>query len=345
MIVTLTANPSLDRTIELAAPLQRGEVQRAVRVSSDPGGKGVNVARVVTAARGLAVAVLPSANGDPLLLALRDAQVPYRSVAIPYPVRVNVTVTEPDGTTTKINVPGGGLEPAVLASLAEQLCREATAAQWAVLSGSLPPGVPETWYAELIQSLRTSGCQIAVDTSGRPMHAVLAAHARGLPDLVKPNAEELAEVTGEDAHAIESDPMVAVRAARGLVQRGVRAVLATLGSRGAVLVTAEGSWQALPPPIVARSTVGAGDASLAGYLVADVEGHGPAQRLRRAVAYGAAAASLPGSQLPGPDDLDLGGVRVQALDSVLADGVKNGAASGDINAGRPTQPLPTSPAA
>ena len=313
MIVTLTANPSLDRTVTLPGPLSRGQVQRALTTTSDPGGKGVNVARVVTAAGRLAVAVLPGQHDDPLLLALRDAEVTHRPVPVPGRVRVNLTLTEPDGTTTKVNEPGLELDPDVREALTAVLVREAAGARWAVLSGSLPPGVPVDWYAELVARLRTTGARVALDTSGDPLLATLAEGVPALPDLVKPNGEELAELTGCVGRDLEHDPAAAVAAAQGLVERGVGAVLATLGAAGALLVTPEGSWSATPPRIRARSSVGAGDSALAGYLLADLDGAGPEERLRSAVAHGAAAASLPGSSLPTPADVDRSGVSLARL--------------------------------
>ncbi len=300
MIVTLTANPSLDRTVSLPGPLARGQVQRAETVTSEPGGKGVNVARVVTTAGRLAVAVLPGAHDDPLVLALREAGLPHRAVPVPGRARVNLTLAEPDGTTTKVNEPGAPLDAATLSALTEVLVREAAGARWAVLAGSLPPGVPDDWYAELCVRLAGTGAAVAVDTSGAPLREVLAGPAR--PALVKPNAEELADAVGATTD-LEHDVDAAIAAARSLVARGVGAVLATLGSRGALLVTATGAWTAAPPPVRPRSTVGAGDSSLAGYLLADLAGAGPADLLRSAVAHGAAAVGLPGSALPAPHDL------------------------------------------
>lgn len=313
MIVTLTANPSLDRTVALPGRLERGQVQRALTTTVDPGGKGVNVARVVTAAGCLAVAVLPGEHDDPLVLALRDARVTHRPVPVSGRVRVNLTLTEPDGTTTKVNEPGLQLDDDVLEALTVALAREAAGARWAVLSGSLPPGVPVGWYAELVDRLRSTGVAIALDTSGPPLLAALAAGVPSLPDLLKPNGEELAELTGHNGLDLERDPAVAAQAAGELVRRGVGAVLATLGADGAVLVTPEGSWMGRPPRIRARSSVGAGDSALAGYLLADLTGAAPEQRLRTAIAYGAAAAALPGSTLPTPDDVDLDGVTVDRL--------------------------------
>ena len=313
MIVTLTANPSLDRSVALPGALERGRVQRALSVTSEPGGKGVNVARVVHAAGRPTVAVLPGQHDDPLLLALRETGLPHRAVPVPGLVRVNLTLAEPDGTTTKVNDPGLPLDAAVLEALAAALVAEAAGASWVVLSGSLPPGVPVDWYATLLARLAPTGARLALDTSGAPLLAALTPGEGRLPDLLKPNGEELAELVGEPGRDLEHDPAEAAAAARSLVDRGVGAVLATLGARGALLVTADGAWSAAPPPVQARSTVGAGDSSLAGYLLAAEAGAGPADRLRSAVAHGAAAAALPGSTLPTPGDLQLEAVTAAPL--------------------------------
>ncbi|WP_102144081.1 1-phosphofructokinase family hexose kinase [Mycobacterium hubeiense] len=315
MIVTVTPNPSIDRTVTLAAPLTRGAVQRVSSVTTEPGGKGVNVARALTLAGVDAVAVLPASGSDPLVTALHDGAVPFRCVPSHEPVRTNLAITEPDGTTTKLNEPGAALDAAALDTLTRSVVASAGDAAWVVLSGSLPPGVPDGWYADVVSLLAGLPCRVAVDTSDAPLAALVTAFDRAAPDLIKPNAEELAAALGLSAQALEAavaqgDPEPVVSAARQLVERGVGAVLATLGAAGAVLVDESGGWVAAPPPIVPRSTVGAGDASLAGYLRADVLGAVPAQRLQMAVAYGSAAAAMPGSALPSPDQIDLDAVRV-----------------------------------
>ncbi|WP_127125946.1 1-phosphofructokinase family hexose kinase [Georgenia sp. SYP-B2076] len=319
MIVTLTANPSLDRTATLAGPLVRGGVNRIVSVGVEAGGKGVNVARVVTLAGEEALAVLPARPDDPLLAALDTLRVTYRAVAVPALVRTNLAVTEPDGTTTKINEPGTELGSEELAALARRVLTASDEDGWVVLSGSLPPGVPASWYAELVVQVRAAGARVAVDTSDAPLRALAAAFPRSAPDLLKPNSEELAQLTGTDPAALEASAAAgdlgpSVGAARGLLDAGVGAVLATLGAAGALLVTADGAWSAAPPPIVPRSTVGAGDSALAGYLLAATSGADAPGRLRHAVAYGSAATSLPGTSLPRPDQLDVDRVRVQHVD-------------------------------
>jgi 1-phosphofructokinase len=312
MIVTLTVNPSVDRTMAIDSEIQRGAVFRALSVGDEAGGKGVNVARAVAHAGVPAVAVLPAADDDLLVKGLIEAGVHPVNVPVDRPSRVNITITEPDGTTTKFNDPGHTFSDTVLRQLGDRLLQRSHGNGWVVLSGSLPPGAPPSLYADVTARLKTVGRRVALDTSGEPLRLALGS-AGPMPDLLKPNSEELASLTGDDPVVLEADPTAAVDAARSLVDRGVAAVLLTLGAQGAVLITTDGTWQAAPPPISLRSTVGAGDASLAGYLLADLRGEGPADRLREAVAYGAAAASLAGSTMPRDTDLDRAGVTVTQL--------------------------------
>ena len=335
MIVTLTPNPSLDRTVALPGPLVRGGVNRLSGVVVEPGGKGVNVARVLASAGQPATAVLPAAAHDPLLLALDAAAsagsagstgstgstgssvLSTRAVTVAAPARVNTAVTEPDGTTTKLNELGAGLsekeidavERALLETLATTPLPAGTSPHhWAVLSGSLPPGVPTNWYARLVGLLREAapGLRIAVDTSDEPLSALAAELPDSAPDLIKPNGEELGQLAGLPAEramaleegAVEGNYGPVVDAARLLVALGIGAVMVTLGPAGAVLVTADGAWHATAPEVPVVSTVGAGDSS-----VADVNGGDEAERLSTAMAYGSAAASLPGTTLPTPADL------------------------------------------
>ena len=327
MIVTLTPNPSLDRTVTLPGPLVRGGVNRLSGVVVEPGGKGVNVARVLVSAGQPAAAVLPAAAHDPLLLALEaaaaapsagSAALSTRAVTVAAPARINTAVTEPDGTTTKLNEPGAALSPQEVDAVETALLEAVTAAgegarHWAVLSGSLPPGVPADWYARLVRLLRESapGLRIAVDTSDEPLAALAAGLPESAPDLVKPNGEELGQLVGlpaDRAMALEEgaahgDLAPVADAARILVDLGLGAVMATLGPAGAVLVTGGGAWHATAPKVPVASTVGAGDSSVAGYVLADVRGGDEPERLRTAMVYGSAAASLPGTTLPTPGDL------------------------------------------
>lgn len=320
MIITLTANPALDKTIELGEPLAPGAVQRAVASHVQAAGKGVNVSRAIAAAGGATLAVLPGASTDPLVTALAHDQLAHRNLPIAEALRTNTTLTDPDGTTTKINEPGPVLDAQQLAELGELVAEAAAGASWLVMAGSLPPGVPAGFYAQLTSKVRAAlgaKCpKIAVDTSGAPLLELFAHGQQHIPDLVKPNAEELAQLAGGYSEAaLEGSIELAASCAQQLLDRGAGAVLATLGAQGALLVTKQGAWHGSHTPIIPRSTVGAGDSSLAGYLLADAAGASAPERLRNAVAYGAAATQLPGSTIPTESDLTAGAVTVSELTS------------------------------
>lgn len=307
MIVTFTANPSLDKTISLDQQLSRGEVHRAVSVNVEAGGKGINVARCIAYA-GVPVVPVLSYRDDGFLPLVEAAGVQpvARTVDGPYRVRTNTTITEPDGTTTKINEPGPTLSAAQVETATALVLEHARGADWVVLSGSLPPGAPDGWYATLARALRPLGCKIAIDTSDAALDAVVAALPEAAFDLIKPNSDELAQLTGGDSAAFEAAAKAGqvttiVEAARALHGLGIANVLVTLGGSGAVLVNAEGAWLSTAPTVTVLSTVGAGDSSVAGFILAQVAGL-PADRcLANATAYGSAAAGLAGTSLPHPE--------------------------------------------
>jgi 1-phosphofructokinase len=279
-------------------------------VRLDPGGKGVNVARALTAAGLDTIAVLPSgrAPGGRLNGLLDLHGVRAATVIIDGATRTNITVVEPDGTTTKINEVGPVLSEAEVAQLADTVVTLAAEASWVVSCGSLPAGMPDDFHAEIVRRTRRTGVRVAVDASDAPLRAACAAK----PDLIKPNHEELAELVGRPLHSLGD----VLGAARELRAAGVGAVLVSLGAGGALLVEDSGEYHAVSAPVVVRSTVGAGDATLAGFLTAG--GAGP-DALRQAVAYGAAACRLPGSAMPGPYEIDQNDVRVVGTpDTTLA---------------------------
>jgi 1-phosphofructokinase len=306
LIVTFTANPSVDRTAEVPE-LRRGAVLRATRTRVDGGGKGVNVTRALAANGHPSIAVLPTGGpeGDQLLDLLSTQQLEIRPIPIAGAIRANVTIVEPDGTTTKINEPGPTLSDAELHALTDALLLVAKGAAWVVLSGSLPPGAPGDLYASLTKRLREAGARVAVDTHGSALRASCAAH----PDLIKPNRRELIEASGVEVNTIAD-----ARAAADLLRAaGAGTVLASLGRDGAVLVEQGGSYHATAAVPAPRSTVGAGDAMLAGFLAGGAAGP---TALAEAVAWGAAAVSLPGSRMPTPTDIDRDAVRVNQLDTL-----------------------------
>ena len=206
MILTLTPNPSIDRTVMLDGVLARGQVHRVASVTSQAGGKGVNISRAAVSAGIPSIAVVPARKDDPFVIELLSAGVDCRPIRPAGDVRVNLTITEPDGTTTKLNSPGAEVGPEHLEWLAEAILARAATADWTVLAGSLPSGAPAEFYADLVRRLRQVGGRVAVDTSEAPLQALVAALPGAAPDLMKPNGEELASFTGDDPDALEADP-------------------------------------------------------------------------------------------------------------------------------------------
>ncbi|AXI69904.1 1-phosphofructokinase [Streptomyces cavourensis] len=302
MILTVTPNPSLDRTYQLPG-LVRGTVLRATADRVDPGGKGINVSRAVAAAGHRTVAVAPMGGPEGALLArlLGDHGIEAAGVPVTGSTRINVTLVEPDTTLTKINAAGPELSAAEAEDVLEAVRARSAAADWIACCGSLPRGLPPQWYAELVARSHRAGARIALDTSG----AALTAALREGPDVIKPNAQELAEAVGRPLATVGD----ALKAAEELRERGAGAVLASLGADGQLLVEASGAYFASARVATVRSNVGAGDASLAGFLTAG--GHGPGA-LASAVAHGAAAVQLAGSLMPTPADLDLSAVTSSA---------------------------------
>lgn len=321
VIVTFTANPSIDVTM-CVNRLELGGVLRVTRSLRQPGGKGINVASAMVKAGRDTVAIAPAAQHDPFVALTARAGLPLRTIPVDGAVRTNTTVTEADGRTTKLNEPGAALTETVMRALEAELTTAASApaTKAVVLAGSLPPGAPADWYPTLIRALRTTCPEvlIAVDTSDEPLKQLGEQVVGAAPDVVKPNAFELGQLCGRDGAELQRQAEngcfeQVADAARELVEKGISDVLVTLGGAGACLVTAHGAWHAATPPAQVRSTVGAGDSALAGYVLARLNGADFPDALRHAVAYGTAAAANPGTESPSPDDIDLERTLVREL--------------------------------
>jgi 1-phosphofructokinase len=323
LIVTLTPNPSIDSTLALDEPLSRGTVQRLTSVTSVAGGKGINVAHAVALAGADTLAVFPAGPRDPFLSLVEDISLNARTVAIGGHVRTNSTITEPDGTTTKLNGPGSPLTDNDVTEIESTLIDALSSdVAWVVMAGSLPPGAPTSWYSRLTSLIHEHhpGVNIAVDTSDAPLRE-LGKHLEepgAAPTLIKPNGLELGQLAGLDGQVLEDraaqgDYAPIIAAATTLVDRGIDMVLVTLGAAGAALVTRDASWVASSPKIVPVSTVGAGDSSLAGFVMARARGLDFAESLIQAVSYGSAAAALPGTTIPHPDQVTINGAVVNQV--------------------------------
>ncbi|MFI6282211.1 1-phosphofructokinase family hexose kinase [Streptomyces sp. NPDC050988] len=283
MILTVTLNTALDITYRVRG-LRPHTSHRVTEVIERPGGKGLNVARVL-AALGHEVTVTGFVGGatgravqDQLTHTpgVVDALVPVAG-ATRRTIAVADTAT---GDTTQLNEPGPSIAPAEWSAFQEayeELLRSASAV---ALCGSLPPGVPVGAYAQLVRAARALAVPVLLDTSGEPLRRGIAAR----PDIVKPNADELAELTGSH------DPSQATRDAR---RRGAHSVVASLGAAGLLARTPDGDWRAAPPRAVRGNPTGAGDSVVAGLLSGLVERLPWPERLARAVALSAASVLAP----------------------------------------------------
>jgi 1-phosphofructokinase len=291
VIVTVTPNPSVDRTLFVDA-LARGQVTRATRSLAEPSGKGVNVSLALHVHQHPTAAVLPvgGASGAQLAQMLTSSGVDFRPVPVAGTIRSNISLAESDGTVTKINESGPSLTRGEVRALHDAALAASDGATWLAVCGSLPGGVGDDFYAGLVEAARHQGLKVALDTSGVALGWAIAAR----PDLIKPNVEELAEATGRTLATIGD----AVEAAQDLRRAGAGAVLASLGADGAILVDAGGVVHGEAPVARPVSTVGAGDALLAGFLFAG--GAGPAA-LAAGLRWGAAAVQLAGTVLTASD--------------------------------------------
>lgn len=292
-IVTLTLNASIDQTARVPN-FTAGEVNRVTWEQSDAGGKGVNVASFLADfGHALAVTGLLGEGNQQLFVRLfAEKGLIDRFVRVPGQTRVNVKVVDDVlDQVTDINFPGVSVDGAAVAAVtAAVMTLVDEGAKVFVLSGSLPAGVPTTIYRDLTASLKARGRTVVLDTSGEGLaHAIAAG-----PDVIKPNILELTELVG---HPLEGDAAI-VAAARGLRQQGIDLVAVSMGGRGAIFVDGGEAVHAEPPRVAIKSTVGAGDAMVAGIVHGSLQGFGGEDRARLATAFSLGALGEIGPRLP-----------------------------------------------
>lgn len=287
-VVTVTLNPAIDQTLSIPG-FAVGQVNRVVESRSDAGGKGVNVASFLAdlGVEATATGFLGADNAAPFENLFRRKRIEDRFVRIAGSTRIGIKIV--DGhRTTDINFPGLSPSADDLAELRGRIAELAAPGRWFVLSGSVPPGVPSGIYAGMIDSIHGRGGYVALDTSGAALREALASR----PDLVKPNVDELSEVIGHR-------PLDWPAAARAL---GVPRVVISMGGDGAVLVDGEEALLARPPRVEVRSTVGAGDAMVAGLVYGMIHELPLDEAARFATASGAYAVTRVGAGIENPDE-------------------------------------------
>lgn len=289
MIITVTTNPSIDRTISVS-DLVLGGVNRGDLNAIDPGGKGVNVSRALSAygAKTHALLICGDLGRQWFGKKLDALQIPHHVINAEGITRSNITLQEADGTVTKINEPGFKLTSTVLKELRTTIDGLNLNGAWVVLAGRLNPGADVNTYRDLAQYVRDRGAKVAIDGSGSEFRAAISVK----PDLIKPNQFELAELVGRPLKTIQD----VIAASRELIDGGVGQVLCSLGKDGAILVTSDEVMHCEPEQAAVGTPVGAGDILLAIYL----GGGATPGALKDAIAWSAASVPLPGTAIPTP---------------------------------------------
>jgi 1-phosphofructokinase family hexose kinase len=291
MIYTLTLNPAIDR--ELTVPtLEFDAVLRASDSQVDFGGKGFNVSRLLKGlgAASIAVGFVGGKAGQLLEDGLHSMGISTDFVWVPGETRTNVSIVTPAHSHyLKVNEKGPLVELAKQRELLDKIDSLARPGDWWVLAGSLPPGVPDDFYARIVSVLKQHDSLAVLDTSGESLRLGCAEK----PYLVKPNLEE--------AHALTGLPMgtpAEIAAAATQIRRlGAQNVVISLGKAGALLQTPEGSWLAHSPKVKEKNPIGAGDSMVGGLVWALNQGFPIKESLGWGIASGAATASLSGTEV------------------------------------------------
>lgn len=288
-VLTVTVNPAIDQTV-IIPNFTVGSVNRVEGVQYAPGGKGVNAASHLAdyGEKVTATGFLGRENSAIFELLFSAKEIEDEFVRIAGQTRTGVKISDPvKRETTDINFSGAPPHPADVATLLRRIDR--TQAEWVVMAGSLPPGIAPDFYRDAIRRLKAKGRKVALDTSGEALRLGIEAG----PDIIKPNVHELEEIAGETL----GSPEAIVAAARKIVEGGVPLVIVSAGEAGAYFVTAREVVVAKPPAIEVKSTVGAGDAMVAGVIAGELRGLTLPTIARLATAFSITAISAESNSL------------------------------------------------
>lgn len=298
-IVTVTLNPALDQTVQVDH-FRPNAVNYAQKMHFEAGGKGVNVASFLADAGFIpsVTGFLGRENAEIFEQFFTSKRINNRFVHIPGYTRIGVKIVdEINQQTTDINLPGLPPSPEAVDKLFQTIEQLAASSEWFVLAGTLPPSMLPTTYATLIQLLKARGKQVVLDTS----RDALREGVKAGPTIVKPNLDELRQLTGQ----VLSDEKAIEQAARQLLEHGIQLIVISMGERGAMFVDATTTLIAVPPQVAVKSTVGAGDAMVAGLLVGQIQGLSLPDTARLATAYSLGTITQTGHHLPSIEKLQV----------------------------------------
>lgn len=292
MIVTVTMNPAIDKTVEIER-LRHGGLNRIQKVEYDAGGKGINVSKTIRELGGKSVAMgfLAGNSGKTIANVLGEKGIENDFVWVEGETRTNTKVYEKDGTLTELNEPGPAVTEAAVEKLLEKLEEYAGKDTLFVLSGSIPDGVPKDIYARITRRVHEKGSRVLVDADGELFRIALEAR----PDMIKPNRVELEELFGLAADACDEELW---KAARSLQNQGIETIAVSMGKEGGMFFI--GEYQAKCPALSVKihSTVGAGDAMVAALAYAWEQKTEKEKMVRMCMAVSAGAVMTVGTKPP-----------------------------------------------
>ena len=291
MLYTITLNPALDKTVEIPS-LTIDSVNRITTMRTDPGGKGINVSKVIDklGSKSIASGILGGQTGQSILAALDQMNLESRFLFVEGETRTNLKIIDPEQhTNTDINEPGVTVSREILDKLLGQILSMISADDIVILAGSLPKGSPRDTYGVWIKAIRETGAKVFLDADGE----LLAEGIKASPYLIKPNNHELSGLL----HQKLETPEELAEAARSLMkQYGIGKVVVSMGGDGALYVTSDETIYAEGLKVPVGSTVGAGDSVVASLAVAEERNMTLEDTVRLSTATGAANVMCSGTQ-------------------------------------------------
>lgn len=290
MIYTVTLNPALDKTVEIPG-MALDTVNRITEMRTDPGGKGINVSKVIAKLGGesCAVGILGGESGRTLEKLLENENFTTQFRFVEGQTRTNLKIIDREGhTNTDINEPGLTVTAAELDELLRELLAELRPGDIVVLAGSLPKGAPQDTYRSWTAACKKAGARVFLDADG----ALLAEGIKAAPHLIKPNDGELSRLAGKKLETLEE----LTAEGRKLLERGIERVVISLGGRGALYLRKGSTIYAEGLRVPVGSTVGAGDSVVAALAYAEAQGLSEEEAVRLSTAAGAANVMCSGTQ-------------------------------------------------
>ena len=295
-IFTLTLNPAIDVHCKSDEFIPFAENLFDV-TSNDAGGKGINISRAlnVSGAKNTAVVVVGTDNGDDFLKQLRDEDISYKEIKVSGRIRENITLHTKNQKETRISFSGFSSDNSIIDKCEKILNEEDLKDSIITVTGRLPDGVEMPYVIEFILRLKEKGAKIVIDSRSFKKEDITACR----PWLIKPNEEEIKMYTDTPVNDIKS----AVVASCELKLQGIENVMISLGGKGAVLTTDDGTYVANALKIDVVSTIGAGDSSIAGFIAKFSQNGSLEESLKNAISYGSAACCVDGTQAPKIEDI------------------------------------------